>query len=84
MLERCLRGDALARLKLDHLLNKVNGLLIEVLTHLADVFIAVAPPLGECHFHLRKICKALPCFLARRAECPENLKDLSDLRVASK
>ena len=59
-------------------------MLVKVLTQLSDVFIGVDLPLGECHFHLRKICKALPGLFARSPEGLENLKDLSDLGVTSK
>lgn len=61
---------------MDHLLQQVYRLVVEVLAHLADVFVGVAAPLGECHFHLGKIFEALPGVLAGCAECPENLKDL--------
>ena len=84
VLECCFRGDTSSGLQLDHLLQQVYRLFVEVLAQLADVFIGVAMPLRKSHLHLRKICKALPCFFARGTKSSENLKDLPDLRVSSK
>ena len=69
---------------MDHLLKEIYCLVIEILTQLPNVFCGVTVPLGECHFHLGKICKALPSVFARSSESLENLKDLSNLRVTSK
>jgi len=64
-----------------HLLQQVYSLVVKVGAEAANVFIRVAAPLGECHFHLWKICKTLPSLLARSAERPENLKDLPNFGV---
>ena len=79
MLESCFRRNAPARLQLNHLLQQVYRLLVKVLAKFANVFIGIAAPLRESHFHLWKICEALPGGLARGAQRPENLKDLPDL-----
>ena len=76
MLQSVSRRNSFARLEVHHLVEQVNCLVVEVLTALADALGGVAAPLGECHFHFRKICEALPGLLVRRAQRLENLKDL--------
>jgi hypothetical protein len=68
--------NASAGFQMHHLLQQIYCLIVEVLAHLSYVLLRVALPLGECHFHLRKICEALPGFFGWCAERPENLKDL--------
>lgn len=76
VVEGCLGRNSSARLEVDHLLEQVYRLVVEVLAHATNVFSGVTLPLGESHFHFLKICYALPGLLSWRAHCPENLKDL--------
>ena len=76
--------DAFTRLQMDHLLQQIYCLIVEVYAPITNVLIGVRLPLGEGYLHLGKICKTLPGLLGRGAHCPENFKDLTDLRIASK
>ena len=69
---------------MNHLLQQIYCLIIEVLAHLANVFIRVHLPLGERQLHLGKICETLPGLLCWGAHCSKNSKDLTDLRITGK
>ena len=63
---------------MNHLLQEVYRLLVEVLTQLSNVICGGTVPLRERHFHFGKICEALPCLFIWSAHGSENLEDLPD------
>ena len=69
---------------MNHLLKKVYCLVIEILTEFSNVFCGIAVPLRECHFHLWKICEALPCLFVWSAHGSEDSKYLANLRITGK
>ena len=78
MVESSTGRNSTTWLEMDHLLEEIYRLVVHVLSHLLDILVCVALPLGERQFHLWKIRKSLPCLFGGSSKRPENLKDLSN------
>ena len=69
---------------MNHLLEKIYCLVIEILTELSNVFSGITVPLRECQFHLGKICKALPSLFVWSAHGSEDSKNLANFGITGK